>query len=154
MPKKLTLPECARLPLMFGPLTMAEDRTVEFFYSIEAEMEKSRIGDGIIFLTSQEGDKMAMNPDTNRLEELGLPEGLRRLFDEKHGNIGQELGELQATGQLVRPDGTPVPKTWSVFAVDELVEIKGYTFRVRYIGETSILFEPVGPIVVGEGKDE
>jgi hypothetical protein len=58
-----------------------------------------------------------MNPQTNRLE------------------------------MLLRPNGEPVPSHWVQFAIDELVEIKGYTFRVKYIGESAILFEPVGPIV-------
>jgi hypothetical protein len=52
--------------------------------------------------------------------------------------------------QLLRPDGSPVPKTWSVFQVGESVVIKGYTFKVAYIGESNILFEPVGPVEIGK----
>jgi hypothetical protein len=62
-----------------------------------------------------------MNPQTNRLETL----------------------------ILFRPNGEPVPSHWTQFTIDELVEIKGYTFRVKYIGESAILFEPVGSVVVG-----
>ena len=44
--------------------------------------------------------------------------------------------------QLIRPNGTPVPSHWAVFTVDELVVIKGHTFKVVYIGEGCIMFEP------------
>ena len=78
-----------------------------------------------------------MNPNTNRFEQL-VPQALE-----------DEVEKLKATlaGQspLVRPDGSPVPETWSTFSQGEQVVIKGYTFRVAYIGETAILFEPVGP---------
>jgi hypothetical protein len=74
-----------------------------------------------------------VNPTTNKFEPLGpsTAKDLDHMFD------------------LVRPDGTPVPKHWTQFAVGEQVVIKGYTFKVAYIGETAILFEPVGPVVVG-----
>jgi hypothetical protein len=45
---------------------------------------------------------------------------------------------------LVNKDGNPIPKHEIVFKIDELVVIKDYTYRVKYIGETAILFEPVG----------
>ena len=73
---------------------------------------------------------MGMNPDTNKLE--ALHEGL--------------------TGKLLRPDGSEVPKHWSTFKLDEHVVVKGYTFRVAYIGESNILLEPVGPVVVGDAE--
>jgi len=50
---------------------------------------------------------------------------------------------MEMRSDLVRPDGSPVPKSWTVFSIDELVEIKGYTFKVAHIGESHILFEPV-----------
>lgn len=67
---------------------------------------------------------MAINPDTNKIEPLDF-----------------------IAGELVRPDGSPVPKHWATFRVDELVVIKDYTFRVAYIGESNILFEPVSAAV-------
>jgi len=81
-----------------------------------------------------------MNPETNRFEKL-TPE-----MENQQSQMKDLLCKLQnssVTG-LLRPDGSPVPKTWTVFSLGELVEIKGYTFRVAYIGETSILFEPIG----------
>lgn len=105
-----------------------------------------------------------MNPDTNKFEilreeepkaspqtrrERRAEEALQRKLDrvkyrEDYGGKGDT--------QLVRPDGSPVPKHWSVFKVGEEIVIKNYTFKVAYIGETAILFEPVGPVIVGENK--
>lgn len=76
-----------------------------------------------------------MNPETNRFEPL-TPEVIGK-FEER-------------LGKLLRPNGEAVPDHWTQFYLDELVAIKGYTFKVKYIGETSILFEPVAPIIVGE----
>jgi hypothetical protein len=73
-----------------------------------------------------------MNPNTNKFEELHA----------------QSLKDALQESFLVRPDGTPVPKTWSIFSVGEIVTIKDYTFKVAYIGESNILFEPVGPVVM------
>ena len=93
-----------------------------------------------------------MNPETNRFEKFTDKEiGERVLSNESE--IDKRIEALQKNAGLIRPDGTPVPKHWSVFTMDEDVVIKGYTFRVKYIGETAILFEPVGPVVVGE-KDQ
>lgn len=72
-----------------------------------------------------------MNPETNRLEAL-------RFIDDIRGS------------QLVRPNGEPVPPHWPVFAEGELVELKGYTFKVAHIGESYLVLEPTGPLVVGE----
>jgi hypothetical protein len=75
-----------------------------------------------------------MNPDTNRFEELSE-------------SIARRLAKAQS--DLLRPNGEPVPQHWTQFSMGEHVVIKNYTFKVGYIGETSILFEPVGPIVIG-----
>ena len=72
-----------------------------------------------------------MNPETNKFEKLHA----------------QSLKEA-LQNELCRPDGTPVPKTWTIFTVGELVVIKDYTFKVAYIGESNILFEPVEPVVI------
>lgn len=70
-----------------------------------------------------------MNPDTNRMEPL----------------IESALGEL------VRPDGTPVPKNWSIFKTGEKFDLNGYTFKLAHIGESYIVLEPVGiPVIGGE----
>lgn len=86
-----------------------------------------------------------MNPDTNKFEPLERVCGTSC----DHG-----IGELSTTfsqfNQLLRPNGEPVPKHWTQFQVGELVIIKDYTFKVAYIGETSILLEPVGVPIVGK----
>ncbi len=74
-----------------------------------------------------------MNPDTNKFEKL-------------------EKG-LFGDANLTRPDGSPVPKDWSIFTVGEEVTIKDYTFKVAYIGESVILFEPVGPRVLDNDSE-
>lgn len=97
---------------------------------------------------------MGMNPETNRLEELGVTDDtIKELL--RKGNQKAAMAKLEALVEksaLVRPDGSPVPKHWSVFAVGEHVVVKNYTFKVAYFNETSILLEPVGPVVVGEQK--
>lgn len=91
-----------------------------------------------------------MNPDTNRFEPLTKKEpNQTQEMQRRLKQIGQRL---EQTSQLVRPDGSPVPQHWSVFTVGEDVVIKDYCFRVAYIGETNILFEPVGPVVVGNDE--
>ena len=75
-----------------------------------------------------------MNPETGCFEALSE-------IVKKHAT---EQGAPLLPGQLVRPNGSPVPEYWSVFKVGEEITIKGHSFRVEYIGETSILFEPVG----------
>lgn len=98
-----------------------------------------------------------MNPESNRFESLHLdPLDVDKdaPFEEKLGALAKQLeqkGNLPP-GSLLRPDGTPVPDHWSTFQIGEEIVIKTHVFRVAYIGETSILFEPVGPVVVGEPK--
>jgi len=94
-----------------------------------------------------------MNPDTNKFEKLTELD-IKTVSDEEHKEAAflQEMIYRASTGAfkqdfprvLLRPDGTPVPKHWSVFRVGEKVVIKNYTFKVAYIGESNILFEPVG----------
>lgn len=85
-----------------------------------------------------------MNPDTNKFEPLS----------EEHEKQTKELQRMVAGLQvertkLVRPDGSPVPDHWPIFRVDELIEVKGYTFKVAHIGESHLLLEPTGPVIVG-----
>lgn len=90
-----------------------------------------------------------MNPDTNRFEPLTPSMAAEKRKVERE--LEAKMAELQ--GQLLRPNGEPVPKHWAVFKVGEEVVIKEYTFRVEYIGETAILFEPVGPVVLDTDDD-
>jgi hypothetical protein len=76
-----------------------------------------------------------MNPLTNRFEKLA------EVLEESPKKV---------SGNLVRPDGTEVPKHWSIFTVGESVVIKNYTFKIAYIGESTLLLEPVGLPIVGE----
>lgn len=95
-----------------------------------------------------------MNPDSNRFEPLTIlsekhikrntsKEQRRRLNQIARKEIDPSLLNI-----LLRPNGEPVPNHWSTFTVGEHVVIKNYTFKVVYVGETSILFEPVGPEVI------
>jgi hypothetical protein len=91
-----------------------------------------------------------MNPKTNRFEQLreATPEQ-NKMAQQLVDTIAAARAAGAATG-LLRPDGSPVPAHWSTFQLGEHVVIKDYTFKVAYVGESSILFEPVGPVVVGE----
>ena len=85
---------------------------------------------------------MAVNPDTNRFEVLSKPGEISEI-EKAVAKLKGKLCDYHVG--LLRPNGTPVPIHWSVFKVGELVVIKDYTFRVAYIGESNILFEPVKP---------
>jgi len=87
-----------------------------------------------------------MNPDTNRFEQL-----TEQKVAEPSGadTLGVFHKMVQQT-QLIRPNGEPVPQHWTQFHLNEVVTIKNYSFRVAYVGETSILFEPVGIPVIGK----
>lgn len=91
-----------------------------------------------------------MNPETNMFERLTAKEEMESLRDKMSKMRSEINGPDHTEPVLLRPDGTPVPKHWTQFKVDERVVIKGYTFKVAHIGESHILFEPVGPLIVGE----
>jgi len=96
-----------------------------------------------------------MDPDSNRfvpLTEKADEELVKNQTREMQRRLRQMQKSLDDPGALLRPNGQPVPKHWSVFTVGEDVVIKDYTFRVAYVGETNILFEPVGPLMVGGKK--
>ena len=93
-----------------------------------------------------------MNPETNKFELLRPdtdqnegPGGLQHVVagDLSLASVGL-LKRVVMKQSLLRPNGEPVPEHWTQFQIGECVVIKNYTFRVAYIGETSILFEPVG----------
>ena len=104
-----------------------------------------------------------MNPDTNLFEELR-----RSIADEEPKRpdpeddkpdatrlqqLEQALREhVQGGSRLVRPDGSPVPKEWSVFTAGEEVVCKEYTFRIAHIGEGYMVLEPVGVPAIGGGS--
>ena len=90
-----------------------------------------------------------MNPETNRFEQLSEEREDETVTHRQNREAMERM--LKGHSRLVRPDGSPVPAHWPVFTVGEQVVIKDYTFKVAYIGETSILFEPVGPVVLGKG---
>ena len=102
-----------------------------------------------------------MNPETNRFELL------RPVTDQdedpgndlRHTTTGDlyqpSIGVLNRTVMqqtLLRPNGEPVPQHWTQFQIGQLVVIQNYTFKVAYIGETAILFEPVGIPDLGERR--
>ena len=72
-----------------------------------------------------------MNPETNKFEML-------------HPDL---------FGKILRPNGEPVPQHWTQFRDGEQVEVKGYIFEVKCIGETYMVLEPVGPIVIGKDQE-
>ena len=92
-----------------------------------------------------------LNPDTNRFEPLHGEEAreLTEALTPREKRLGRALAAATAP-RLLRPDGTPVPAHWSVYHVGEQVRVKSYTFRVAYIGESTLLLEPVGPALVGK----
>ena len=94
-----------------------------------------------------------MNPDTNEFEEV-------KEYTEKELELLRKIDELQGKksfehfGVLYRPNDQEVPKHWSIFSIGENYVINNYTFKCAYIGETSILFEPVGIVEVGNDQNE
>ena len=87
---------------------------------------------------------MAVNRDTNRIEPL--TQCTEHEMAETLAKLRGQAGDFHPG--LLRPNGSPVPKTWSLFEMGELIVIKDYTFRVGYIGESAILLEPVGIVEV------
>lgn len=90
-----------------------------------------------------------MNPESNKFEHL-VP-----VVDPTIEALRKKLAEMQSAATasgLVRPDGSPVPTTWtwSVFTEGEIVVINNYRFRIAHIGESYAVVEPVGPVVVGQ----
>lgn len=86
-----------------------------------------------------------MNPNTNRLEPL--TEEQREQADKLKKALA--YADQTRTDRLLRHDGTPVPEHWSIFKVGDHVVVNNYTFEVAHIGESHLLLEPVGPVVIG-----
>ena len=95
---------------------------------------------------------MGMNPETNQFEQL---EPLKAFDAAVSKHLATRVAdELRST--LVRPNGEPVPAHWTVLTTGQHVMVEGYTFSVAHIGESHLLLEPVGPMIVGgaEGSAE
>ena len=91
-----------------------------------------------------------MNPETNRFEPIAESNETDPVLQATiTDQTAQKLRKLDKVlrGNLFRPNGTVVPEGWATFQIGETIEIKNYTFKVQYIGESAILFEPVGPVV-------
>jgi hypothetical protein len=75
-----------------------------------------------------------MNPETGKFE-----------------NLQEEFIKETGMTDLLRPDGTPVPKTWLVCGVGDLVTVerngRSHTFKVCYVGESCLVLEPANPVV-------
>lgn len=80
-----------------------------------------------------------MNPDTDKFEKSMNLSGAINLSE-----------AIDIWPVLFRPDGSLVPKHCSMFQIGETVVIKNYTFKVAYVGENAILFEPVSESVIGD----
>lgn len=104
-----------------------------------------------------------MNPDSNRLEPLSVSPEIQKQLEklqsdfEKHQRLTGFESEFKQpltpeSPQLFRPNGKPVPSHWPIFFMGEELVVKNYLFKIAYIGETSILLEPVGPVIIGEDK--
>lgn len=96
---------------------------------------------------------MGVNPDTNRFESLsGAPDSIVDALNQEQNSLRkkafEQFAELVEEKRILRPDGTPVPKHWATFCVGEQIVIKNYTFKVGYIGESTLLLEPVGPVML------
>jgi len=108
-----------------------------------------------------------MNPETNKFEKLFEAatgkEALKQATENIDKLLNQVQSKLSSTGglrkismpsPLLRADGTHVPDHWTTFMLGEEVVIKHYRFKVAYIGETTLLFEPVGPELVEKQEED
>jgi hypothetical protein len=83
-----------------------------------------------------------MNPETNKFEQLAQ-------IDEH-----KEAALERAFSGLLRPNGKPIPKHWTILTVGQDVVVENYTFTVAHIGESHLLLEPKGPVIIGESIDK
>lgn len=90
-----------------------------------------------------------MNPNTGQFEKLS--EAITEAYGKEaeaqlgHHDRKRERRLAKSIANLVRPDGSPMPKHWTVYTVGELVAVKDWTFRVAHVGEGHLLLEPVTP---------
>jgi hypothetical protein len=96
---------------------------------------------------------MAMNPETNKFEALF--ETKQKSEQELNRELVRIRDLVEDSGTvLLRPNGEPVPKHWTVLTAGEHVVVKDYTFKVAHIGESYLVLEPVGIVAIGEKGDE
>jgi len=96
-----------------------------------------------------------MNVEKNEFEQLAAAADFERHESEPmNRHERRKLAALERRSKLVRPNGEPVPDHWPIFTVGELVTVKNYTFKVAYIGESTLLLEPTGPLLVGDGNSK
>jgi hypothetical protein len=86
------------------------------------------------------------------MDDSGMLHPLRKMTEEEEKQdalFDSVLQEFVERAQLVQPDGSPVPETWTIFTVGELVEVKGRSFKIGWIGADGVLLEPVRGLVPG-----
>lgn len=110
-----------------------------------------------------------MNPKTKKFEELTEGPITKEILDDMvkpnpslrtwATSMGATVKDAPCSscepGTLIRPDGTPVPKHWTIFTVGEHVVVKDWTFRVAHINEATLILEPVEQLIKkGTAGDE
>lgn len=80
---------------------------------------------------------------------LADPRGLSEAIESRRRvqDLRDSVLETQIAGipVIVKPDGKPFPHHKSILKEGDWIPIKGQSFRVAYVGETSVLLEPMGP---------
>ena len=94
------------------------------------------------------------NEQTGRIEQLTKIETAYSNKYEKDKKTLAEIKEIIKESSntvnplhpdLVKLDGSPIPKSAIIFKIGELIEIKGYTYRLAYMNENTLVSEPVRP---------
>lgn len=83
-----------------------------------------------------------MNQENNRIEPINNTK--EEEFKAKLAHLGLKAEDFH--NNLLKPDGTPIPKHITIFKEGELIVCKNYTFRVAYMNETTLVLEPVSPL--------
>lgn len=88
---------------------------------------------------------------------LADPRGITEAIESQRRvqNLRDSILEKEIAGLpiIVKPDGSPFPHHMSILKIGDMVPIRGQTFKVAYVGETSVLLEPMGPLdFTFEGK--
>lgn len=91
---------------------------------------------------------MALNRETNKIEPVTEVDDA--LLAEKMARL--QLQDDAFHPGIVRADGSPVPKTWALFKVGELVVLKDNTFKVAHFNESCVVLEPADLSIAKEGK--
>lgn len=86
---------------------------------------------------------MALNRETNKIEPVTAIND--SALEEQFAALRDKASDFHPG--FVRADGSPVPKTWALFKVGELVVVKDNTFRVAHFNESSVILEPANPVI-------